>query len=81
MFYIKLKTSNKFDPDISEYQLGEISFNKFWPQNGYYALLKYIETGNETVLNKIEIFDDKLAKYTIDSFLDKINGLYIAKRT
>ena len=53
--------------------LGEVSFNNFWAESGFRALQNIVNKYPD-VLKDIRIFDDFKKQYSVEEFLDTING-------
>jgi hypothetical protein len=76
-FYIQY-ADEKIDGDNDRNILGEISFKSFYAEKGFKILTKIIEEHQE-LADCVTIYDNKKKKYTIEEFLDKIEGLKIFK--
>lgn len=78
IYYVK-RHDLKFDPEDSSNIIGEVSFNKFWPQLGWNYLQWLIEHEKTEYIEKIEIIDSSGKKHELLPFLDSISKLHIAK--
>lgn len=72
VYYIKHKNQEKYDPMISSNQLGEVSFDIFIPEQGWYKFKNKVDESDLEYLKSIEIFDDNNKTYTIEDFLSVV---------
>jgi hypothetical protein len=71
IFYILLPNDSEKDTLNDSNILGEISFNKFKPNEGFKVLSKIINDAPE-MINDVRILDNTGKKYTIEQFLDNV---------
>ena len=76
MYYILLKNDDIKNPNFSPNVLGEVSFKNFWAEDGFQALQQMIQKYPDN-LDEVVIKDQKNKSYSIEQFLDKLNGLRI----
>tara|TARA_R110000772_G_scaffold208526_2_gene319081 strand:+ start:330 stop:587 length:258 start_codon:yes stop_codon:yes gene_type:complete len=83
-YYIKFP-GIAFDPEVSACILGEVSLNKFWPQNGWHHLHWLIDNhANQTqktpgFFESIIIYDNYGKVVDLEKTLDKIQKLHMPK--
>ena len=77
-YYILLPDDNNFDALGSQNVLGEESFGSFYPEQGFKALFRIVDTSPE-LLSDIQILNDRGVQFTLTEFLDKLNSLSIKK--
>ena len=76
MYFILLPGDTDEDTAYSTNILGEESFNTFWAEDGFFALIKMVELAHEQ-LDQVRIKDSANKSYTIEQFLDILKGLKI----
>ncbi len=76
MYYILLKNDDIKNPNFSPNVLGEVSFKNFWTDDGFKALQQMIQKYPDN-LEEVVIKDQNNKSYSIEQFLDKLNGLRI----
>ena len=76
-YYIK-SPGVKFDPMISACQLGEVSLNKFWPQQGWEHLKWMMDNTSDENISKIIILDGHGKEVELQDVLTKITALHMA---
>ena len=72
-FYITLPGDAPSSISSTNNILGEVSFNNFWAESGFRALQNIVNKYPD-VLKDIRIFDDFKKQYSVEEFLDTING-------
>lgn len=68
-FYILLPKDNEIDTLNDSNILGEISFKKFKPNDGFKVLNKIVNDSPD-LIESVRILDHTGKKYSIDEFLD-----------
>jgi hypothetical protein len=68
-YYILLPNDDEKDTLNDSNILGEVSFNKFKPNDGFKVLNKIINEAPE-MLESVRILDQSGKKYSIEQFLD-----------
>jgi hypothetical protein len=76
MYYILLKNDDIKNPNFSPNVLGEVSFKNFWTDDGFKALQQMIQKYPDN-LEEVVIKDQNNKSYSVEQFLDKLNGLRI----
>lgn len=76
MYFILLPGDTDEDTVYSTNILGEESFNTFWAEDGFFALIKMVELAHEQ-LELVRIKDSSNNSYTIEQFLGILKGLKI----
>lgn len=76
MYFILLPGDTEEDAAYSTNILGEDSFNTFWAEDGFFALIKMVELGHDELEN-VKIKDSSNNSYTIEQFLSILKGLKI----
>jgi hypothetical protein len=76
MYFILLPGDTDEDTAYSTNILGEESFNTFWAEDGFFALIKMVELAHEQ-LEQVRIKDSANKSYTIEQFLGILKGLKI----
>lgn len=76
MYFILLPGDTDEDTAYSTNILGEESFNTFWAEDGFFALIKMVELAHEQ-LDQVRIKDSANKSYTIEQFLGILKGLKI----
>jgi len=76
MYFILLPGDTEADTQYSTNILGEESFNTFWAESGFFALIKMVELAHEQ-LDQVKIKDSSNKNYTIEQFLSVLKGLKI----
>ena len=76
MYFILLPGDTDEDTVYSTNILGEESFNTFWAEDGFFALIKMVELAHEQ-LEQVRIKDSTNKSYTIEQFLSILKGLKI----
>ncbi len=76
MYYILLKDDDVKNPNFSPNVLGEVLFKNFWAEDGFQALQQMIQKYPDN-LDEVVIKDQNNKSYSIEQFLDKLNGLRI----
>jgi len=77
-YFIKFPNVD-FDPMMSSCILGEVSLNKFWPEQGWYHLHWLSENGmTDEYFSKIIIYDDNKNSVNILKILNEISKLHMA---
>jgi len=71
IFYILLPNDSEKDTLNDCNILGEVSFNKFKPNEGFKVLNKIIND-NPELIPEVRILDQSGKKYTIEQFLDNV---------
>jgi hypothetical protein len=71
IFYILLPKDSEKDTLSDSNILGEISFNKFKPNEGFKVLNKVINEYPE-MISEVRILDQTGKKYTIEEFLNNV---------
>lgn len=66
------------DEDSQKLSLGEVSFDVFYPGDGFRALKNIIDK-YPNVLERVQIFDDYDKKYEVDEFLNEISKYKMKK--
>lgn len=76
IYYVMLSGDDEKNPNFSPNVLGEVSFKNFWAEDGFRALQQMIQKYPDN-LDEVVIKDQKNKSYSIEQFLDKLNGLRI----
>lgn len=76
MYYILLEGDDTKNPNFSPNVLGEVSFKNFWAEDGFRALQQMIRKYPDN-LEGVVIKDQNNKSYSIEEFLEKLNGLRI----
>ena len=77
-YFILLPDDSEEDVDYSTNILGEVSFKKFWTEEGFDILERLVEKYPDT-LTEVKIKDEQSKNYTVEQFLEKIKDLRIIK--
>ena len=75
-YYIK-RHDLPFDAEASTSKLGEVSFDRFWPEQGWEYLQWLSENGTEILLEKAIITDSAGGNHKVEKFINYISGLII----
>lgn len=76
IYYILLEGDDTKNPNFSPNVLGEVSFKNFWAEDGFRALQQMIRKYPDN-LEGVVIKDQNNKSYSIEEFLEKLNGLRI----
>lgn len=77
-FYLLLPGQS--EADITDHNIiGELSFKSFHVGTAWNVLKKFIDQGNETVLNKLTIKDSSNKIWTVEALLSKLSSYHIVK--
>lgn len=76
-YYIFLPGDSIKYSENSANKLGEASFNTFWKDEGFNALMKIIQVGSQELVDNVTIMTDKKKKLTVIEFLDVIEKYHV----
>ena len=77
-YYLLMENDSEKDAYLSTNILGEESFGKFYPENGFKALMN-IKDRNPELLEKVTVKKETGEVITLDKFIDVISTLKIQK--
>ena len=75
-YYILHKEDSNEDMMYDTNQLGEKSFDSFYPASGLSGLMNMVDNSPEQLVD-VRILDEKGKKYTIEQFLTEISKLKV----
>ena len=77
-YYLLLDGDSEKDAYFDSNIIGEESFGKFYPERGFFGLLRMTEHKSE-LLEQVVIKNETGEILTIEQFLDKVESLKIQK--